>query len=105
MAILTSSELIGFYPEFSAWDEPRIEAVLLRANVFVEGQVTVPEPVPAELKLAVAMIVKDMSQDRRLSSTKQGDYQESFSYVNNDPKVETILSKYRTNRGQKLWMI
>ncbi|MGG1662890.1 DNA-packaging protein [Brevibacillus sp. NRS-1366] len=105
MAILTSSELIGFYPEFTTWDGPRLDAVVLRANIFVEGQVTIPDPVPGELKLAVAMIVKDMAQDRRLSSTKQGDYQESFSYVSNDPKVETILKKYRTNRGQKLWMI
>ncbi|MFE1631057.1 hypothetical protein ACFLFF_30445 [Brevibacillus reuszeri] len=65
----------------------------------------VPNPVPDELKLAVAMVIKDMAQDRRVSSTKQGDYQESFSYVSNDPKVEGILYRYRKNRGQKLWMI
>ncbi|MDC0760615.1 DNA-packaging protein [Brevibacillus sp. AG] len=105
MAILTSNELVEFYPEFAAWDGPRLDAVVLRANIFVEGQVTVPDPVPLEMKLAVAMVVKDMAQDRRLSSTKQGDYQETFSYVSNDPKVEGILNKYRKNRGQKLWMI
>lgn len=105
MAILTSSELIGFYAEFASWEPSRLDPVILRANVYVVGQVTVPDPVPLELKLAVAMVVKDMAQDRRLSSTKQGDYQETFSYVSNDPKVEDILNKYRKNRGQKLWMI
>jgi hypothetical protein len=105
MAILTSSELIGFYPEFSTWDAERLSAVVLRANVYVEGQVTIPDPVPDELKLAAAMIAKDMAQDRRVTSVKQGDYQESITYVNNDPKVEEILNKYRKNRGQKMWMI
>jgi Phage gp6-like head-tail connector protein len=105
MAILTSNELIGFYAEFATWELSRLEPVILRANVYVEGQVNIPNPVPDELKLAVAMVIKDMAQDRRLSSTKQGDYQETFSYVSNDPKVEGILKKYSKNRGQKLWMI
>ncbi|MFP3390609.1 DNA-packaging protein [Brevibacillus sp. SIMBA_040] len=105
MAILTSSELTDFYSEFASWEPERLASVVLRANIYVEGQVNVPNPVPDELKLAVAMVIKDMAQDRRVSSTKQGDYQESFSYVSNDPKVEGILSKYRKNRGQKLWMI
>jgi hypothetical protein len=105
MAILTSNDLIGFYPEFSTWDATLLNAVVFRANVFVEGQVTVPDPVPDELKLAVAMIAKHMAQERRVTSVKQGDYQESITYVNNDPKVEAILNKYRKNRGQKLWMI
>ncbi|NRS15824.1 DNA-packaging protein [Brevibacillus sp. HB1.4B] len=105
MAILTSNELIGFYAEFASWELCRLDPVILRANVYVEGQVNIPNPVPDELKLAVAMVIKDMAQDRRLSSTKQGDYQETFSYVSNDPKVEGILKKYSKNRGQKLWMI
>lgn len=104
MAILQIDELVTHFPELGSLDVPKLEALLLNANVFVEGQVFLAEPVPADLKLATAMIVKDMSRERKVTSTKQGDFQESFAYVNHDPLVEQILSKYR-NKGKKLWMI
>lgn len=105
MAILTSGDLIGFYPEFADWDTERLSALLSRANIYVEGQVLVPEPVPDDLKLATAMVAKRMSQERRVKSVSQGDYSESYADGSDDPMIEEILSKYRKGRGQKLWMI
>lgn len=95
MAILSSDELFAHFPELRTLALDKQASVLLNANVYVAGQVILPDPVPADLKLAAAMIAKDMSRERNVTAVKQGDYQESFSYRNNNPEVERILAKYR----------
>ena len=105
MAILNSDDLLKRAPELASLDTTRLEAVLLNANTYVESllEVALPATIPEDLKLAVALVAKDMVRERRVTAVKQGDYQESFTYANNDPQVERILKNYK--KGRSLWMI
>jgi hypothetical protein len=111
MAILTSEEFLGFYPECASWPETKINGAVLRANVYVAGQVVVPDPVPDDLKLATAMIAKGGAEERTLRSVSQGTYSESYADVKLDDQIEGILRKYGKKSPeevavkQKLWLV
>lgn len=105
MTILSNEQLLAHFPELASLAPDKLTSVVLNANIYVLGQVNLPDPVSDELRLATAMVAKDMAQEKRVTSVKQGDYQESISYTTNDPKVQDILLKYSKKRGQKLWMI
>ncbi|MED0675795.1 DNA-packaging protein [Aneurinibacillus thermoaerophilus] len=111
MAILTSEEFLGFYPECASWPETKVNGAVLRANVYVAGQVVVPEPVPDDLKLATAMIAKNGADAKTLKSTTQGTYSETYADVDFSEQILGILRKYGMKTPeevavkQKLWLI